>query len=93
MKLERSRHEGRGDYSTNAAMLLAPVVDAPPRVIAERIGADLSTMLGDDLERAEVAGPGFLNLFLSDAWHRRALASVLRERTSEPAGPNAASGS
>ena len=34
-------------------------------------------MLGDDLERAEVAGPGFLNLVLSDAWHRRALRSVL----------------
>src|SRR5207302_8694531 len=30
-----------------------------------------------DLERAEVAGTGFLNLFLSDDWHRRALESVL----------------
>src|SRR5207302_9592549 len=30
-----------------------------------------------DLERAEVAGPGFLNLFLADDWHGRALESVL----------------
>jgi arginyl-tRNA synthetase len=76
-RVERSRRAGQGDYSTNAAMLLAPVLGAAPRVIAERIGTELGSLLGDDLEHAEVAGPGFLNLFLSDDWHRRALASVL----------------
>ncbi len=75
--LDRPRHRGQGDYSTNAAMLLAPVLSAAPRSIAERIGAELSATLGDELERAEVAGPGFVNLWLSDAWHRRALRSVL----------------
>jgi len=75
--LDRPRHKGQGDYSTNAAMLLAPVLSAPPRTIAERIAAELSTALGDQLDRAEVAGPGFVNLWLSDAWHRRALRSVL----------------
>ncbi|HTP20844.1 MAG TPA: arginine--tRNA ligase [Solirubrobacteraceae bacterium] len=75
--LDRPRHKGQGDYSTNAAMLLAPVLSSPPRAIAERIGAELSTTLGDQLERAEVAGPGFVNLWLSDDWHRRALRSVL----------------
>ena len=77
LRIERSRREGQGDYSTNAAMLLAPVLGATPREIAERIGDELRGSLGGDLERAEVAGPGFLNLYLSDAWHRRALASVL----------------
>jgi len=75
--LDRPRHKGQGDYSTNAAMLLAPVLSAPPRTIAERIVAELSATLGDQLERAEVAGPGFVNLWLSDAWHRGALRSVL----------------
>ncbi len=78
MRLERSRRAGQGDYSTNAAMLLAPALDTPPSVIAERLGVELEASLGEDLERVEVAGPGFLNLFLSDAWHRRALASVLQ---------------
>jgi arginyl-tRNA synthetase len=75
--LDRPRHKGHGDYSTNAAMLLAPVLSAPPREIAQRLGAELSASLGDALERTEVAGPGFLNLVLSDSWHRRALRSVL----------------
>ncbi len=77
IRLERSRREGQGDYSTNAAMLLAPVLQQPPRAVAERIGEKLAASLGEDLDRAEVAGPGFLNLFLSDDWHRRALTSVL----------------
>jgi arginyl-tRNA synthetase len=78
VKLERSKRESLGDYSTNAAMLLAPALSAPPREIAERIGAELESVLGEDLTRWEVAGPGFLNLFMSDAWQRRALESVLR---------------
>jgi arginyl-tRNA synthetase len=77
LRLERSRREGQGDYSTNAAMLLAPVLGAPPREIAERIGAELTGALGESLERVEVAGPGFLNLYLSDAWYRSALAEIL----------------
>jgi len=78
LRVERSRRAGQGDYSTNAAMLLAPVLGAAPRVIAERIGNELGSLLGDDLDHIDVAGPGFLNLFLSDDWHRRALASMLR---------------
>jgi arginyl-tRNA synthetase len=75
--LDRPRHKAMGDYSTNAAMLLAPVLSAPPREIAERVKTELEASLGPDLERAETAGPGFLNLVMSDAWHRRALRSVL----------------
>ncbi|MDQ6915935.1 MAG: arginine--tRNA ligase, partial [Actinomycetota bacterium] len=75
--LERPRRPDFGDYSTNAALLLAPVLGEPPREIAERLGAALADELGPRLERAEVAGPGFLNLFLSDAWYREALGHVL----------------
>jgi arginyl-tRNA synthetase len=77
LRLERPKHENQGDYSTNAAMLLAPALSQPPRVIAERLGAALVQQLGDDLARAEVAGPGFLNLVMSDRWHRKAVASIL----------------
>ena len=50
-------------------MLLAPALGAPPREIAERLGARLSERLGDAVDRVEVAGPGFLNVFLADAWY------------------------
>jgi arginyl-tRNA synthetase len=75
--LERPKRAGYGDYSTNAAMLLAPSLKAPPREIAERLGSALSDRLGDRLDRVEVAGPGFLNVFLSDAWYAAAAAHVL----------------
>jgi arginyl-tRNA synthetase len=75
--LERARKPEFGDYSTNAAMLLAPVLGEPPRAIAEKLAESLAERLGDRLERAEVAGPGFLNLFLADAWYRDALRGVL----------------
>ncbi|HWK18442.1 MAG TPA: arginine--tRNA ligase [Solirubrobacteraceae bacterium] len=76
-KLERPKHNGQGDYSTNAAMLLAPVLGSSPRQIADLLAAELAERLGDDLARTEIAGPGFLNLFLSDEWHRRALSGML----------------
>ncbi len=75
--LERPRKAGFGDFSTNAAMLLAPALKAPPREIAERLGAALTARLGGQLERVEVAGPGFLNIFLADAWYTAAAAHVL----------------
>jgi arginyl-tRNA synthetase len=58
-------------------MLLAPALGIPPRDAAARVGDPLRTALGPTLERVEVAGPGFLNLFLADEWFREALAWVL----------------
>jgi arginyl-tRNA synthetase len=75
--LERPKRESFGDYSTNAAMLLAPALGEPPRAIAERLGAELAARLGGALERFEVAGPGFLNLVLADEWYRSALGHLL----------------
>jgi arginyl-tRNA synthetase len=75
--LERPKKAGFGDYSTNAAMLLSKGLKAPPREIAERLGAVLQERLGDRVERVEVAGPGFLNVFLADAWYVAAATHVL----------------
>jgi arginyl-tRNA synthetase len=75
--LERPRKAGFGDFSTNAAMLLAPVVQAPPRDVAARLADELTARLGSSLERAEVAGPGFLNLFLAGEWYAGALQDLL----------------
>ena len=61
-------------------MLLAPALGEPPRAIAERLGKLLDERLGGAIERVEVAGPGFLNLFMADAWYLDALAGPRRGR-------------
>ncbi len=75
--LERPSKPDFGDYSTNAAMLLAPALSQQPRAVAERLAEELQQQLGERLDRVEVAGPGFLNLFLSDDWYRQAMAGML----------------
>jgi arginyl-tRNA synthetase len=77
LSLERPKKAGFGDYSTNAAMLLAPVLGEPPRAVAERLGAALKERLAGRVDKVEVAGPGFLNLFLADAWYLSAVDEVL----------------
>ncbi len=77
IRVERPRRAAQGDYSTNVGMLLAPHLRAAPRELAERIGEALTGLLGEALTGYEVAGPGFLNLTLSDEWHRGALRAVL----------------
>lgn len=75
--LERPRQAEHGDYATNAALLLTKGLGRPPREIAGLLADELSARLGDSLERAEVAGPGFLNLTLSDGWYASSLDDVL----------------
>ncbi|HTQ69369.1 MAG TPA: arginine--tRNA ligase [Solirubrobacteraceae bacterium] len=77
--LERPRRAEFGDYSTNAALVLGPALETKPRELAERLGEALRGRMSGSLERYEVAGPGFLNLFVSDSWLAGALAQVLAE--------------
>jgi arginyl-tRNA synthetase len=76
-RLERSRRPEFGDYSTNAALELAPALRRSPREVAVALGKALEERLGEALARVEVAGPGFLNLFMGDRWRREALERVV----------------
>ena len=89
--LERPPKPEFGDYSTNAAMLLAPALGEQPRGTAEKLAEQLGSSLAGSVERVEVAGPGFLNLFLSNAWYRRAAGELAAqgERLGRPARPDA----
>ncbi|HEY6731135.1 MAG TPA: arginine--tRNA ligase [Solirubrobacterales bacterium] len=85
--LERPPKPELGDYSSNAAMLLAGALGDNPRAIAERLRGTLEadSALAPDLERIEVAGPGFVNFFLADSWYLRALGGLLE--AGEDLGP------
>jgi arginyl-tRNA synthetase len=62
--VERPRVREHGDYATNAAMKLAKPAGRPPREVAEIIAAQLRET--DGIAKVEVAGPGFLNIRLTE---------------------------
>ena len=76
ISFERPPRAELGDFSTNAALLLAPPLGEQPRDVAARLGETLRETHGEALERVEVAGPGFLNLFMRDGWFRDAVDAV-----------------
>ncbi|MFV1875932.1 arginine--tRNA ligase [Nioella sp.] len=73
--VEPPRDAAHGDMATNAAMVLAKPAGLKPRDIAEALADKLAS--DPRIETAEVAGPGFLNLRLSEATWRGVIASVL----------------
>lgn len=77
VQVERSRGPEHGDFASNLAMVLAKRAGLKPRDLAEKICAALPA--SDLLLRAEVAGPGFINLFLSPASYQ-ALPGEIRSR-------------
>lgn len=76
--VEIPKDEGHGDYASNMAMLLAKAAKRPPRQVAEAIISSLPSS-GGMLEKAEIAGPGFINFFLSRDWSHAALKEALKE--------------
>jgi arginyl-tRNA synthetase len=73
--LERPSSSEHGDFATNAALQLAPDRKRPPRELAEELATQASGI--ELVERAEVAGPGFVNLWLAAAWYGETLAEIL----------------
>jgi arginyl-tRNA synthetase len=64
--LERPRDATHGDYATNVALQRARDVGHTPREVAEELARQAGEL--PEVERAEVAGPGFLNLWVTDAF-------------------------
>lgn len=68
-----------GDFAANTAMVCAKTFRMPPRKIAEMI-CESVVLDGSFFEKAEVAGPGFINFFLDRRWFSLALNSVTEEK-------------
>jgi arginyl-tRNA synthetase len=73
VELERPSDPEHGDYATNIALRTAPQRKQPPRELAAELAERAQAL--EEIERAEVAGPGFLNLWVTSDW----LADALRE--------------
>lgn len=72
--VEPPRDVSHGDLATNAAMVLAKPAGTSPRALAEKIAAELEKL--DAVSGVSVAGPGFINLTLTDATWRGELAAI-----------------
>lgn len=72
--LERPADAEHGDYATNVALRLAAVRKRSPRELAEEIAAQ--AVERGLAERAEAAGPGFVNLWVADGWLTQGVAAI-----------------
>ena len=80
MSIEAPRDPSHGDLATNAAMVLSKSVGCNPRALAERIATLLET--DKDIESVNVAGPGFINLRLTDGFWRNVLKTIIKSGSS-----------
>lgn len=74
--VERPADVSHGDFSCNAAMASAKALKNNPRAIGQMI-ADAAILDGTVFEKIEVAGPGFLNFFISPIWFNETVGEVI----------------
>lgn len=77
--IEIPADKSHGDFASNIAMICAKAFRMPPRKIAELICEKLY-LNGSLFEKAEVAGPGFINFFLGRQWFSDVVENVLEEK-------------
>jgi arginyl-tRNA synthetase len=77
--LEPSKQVEHGDWTTNVALQVAKPAGRAPREVAAEIVAALDADPPPHFARGEVAGPGFINLFLSPTWLHDVLRLVVAE--------------
>ena len=68
-----------GDFATPVALGLAKQAKMPPRKIAETIVAHVDVAAHPHIRRIDIAGPGFINIHLSDAWLYETLRTIVTE--------------
>ncbi|MDR5695373.1 MAG: arginine--tRNA ligase [Armatimonadota bacterium] len=78
VELETPRQAEHGDFASNVALVLARSMSLPPRRVAEAIARHLR-LPPEKVERVEIAGPGFLNFFLSPSWLQEVVRVVLEK--------------
>ncbi|MBE6847708.1 MAG: arginine--tRNA ligase [Ruminococcus sp.] len=78
--IEIPADRSHGDFAANVAMVCAKPLRMPPRKIAEAIAGALETE-GSMFSRVEIAGPGFLNFFLSSLWYEEVIRNIIAENT------------
>ncbi len=79
INLEHPEELTHGDYSCNVAMILAKQVAKNPRELAEKIVAEINERKPKEISKVEVAGPGFINFYLSPEFFVDENRKILKE--------------
>jgi arginyl-tRNA synthetase len=82
----------QGDYQFNGAMVIAGKLKAqgiktPPRDVALKIESNLPSSASDIIEKTEVAGPGFINIFVKKSFFEKGINEMLEKGIRSPAVP------
>jgi len=75
LQLDKTKTLAHGHFSTNVAMMLAGQLKQNPREVAQKI---LDELKGEWLERSEIAGPGFINLFIEQKFYTEEIHSLIQ---------------
>ncbi|TNC82303.1 MAG: arginine--tRNA ligase [Oleiphilus sp.] len=79
INVDATKDKKFGDFASNVALVLAKQAGMPPRALAEKIVADLESGSQNDIEKMEIAGPGFINFFVSNASNYTALQEIFEK--------------
>ncbi|MBL3591660.1 MAG: arginine--tRNA ligase [gamma proteobacterium endosymbiont of Lamellibrachia anaximandri] len=75
--INRTRDSKHGDFATNVAMVLAKIARCKPRDLAEKLVAALPD--SGQVERTEIAGPGFINFYLAPAAYHQLIPAIMEQ--------------
>tara|TARA_B100001175_G_scaffold30277_1_gene22278 strand:- start:23899 stop:25650 length:1752 start_codon:yes stop_codon:yes gene_type:complete len=78
IRLQENKDKEHGDYSSNIAMILARDLSESPKILADKISKDFP--LDDQILKVKIAGPGFINFFISEATHAEVLKNIDSEK-------------
>ncbi len=78
IKLQESKDKEHGDYASNIAMILAKTLSRNPKDLAEQISKAFP--LDEQILKVEIAGPGFINFFVSEESHSKILKTIDLEK-------------
>ena len=69
-----------GDYSTNVAMACAKKIGINPKELSEKIKVEIKNNLPKEIEKIEIAGPGFINFYLSREFFADSINEILKQK-------------
>lgn len=75
--IEHPDEMNRGDFAANIALILSKQIGKKPKEIAEEIKKEIEKDLPNEIAKVEVAGPGFINFYLSKDFFRKSLSEII----------------